>query len=275
MGLRHHRTGTGEPLVLIHGIGSRWQVWGPVIERLAGDRDVIALDLPGFASSPPPPPGTPAGAPSLARLVAEFFDELGLERPHVAGNSLGGWVGLELAKLGRAASVTCLSPAGFHNDREGRFERLSLATTAAVARRVAPVADALSRLSVTRTLVFFQVVGKPWNMSPEDAALTIDGVARAAWFDETLVAITAKERFSGGEQIDVPVTIAWGNLDRLLLPRQGTRAVRAIPGARLITLAGCGHLPTFDDPEQVARVLLEGSSSRLEASSSPPAPAPA
>jgi pimeloyl-ACP methyl ester carboxylesterase len=213
---------------------------------------------------------------SLARLVASFFDEVGLERPHVAGNSLGGWVGLELAKLGRAASVTCLSPAGFHNDREGRFERLSLATTAVLARRLSPSwAAALSRLSVTRTLLLFQVVGKPWRMSPEDVALTIDGVARARWFDETLVAITAHERFSGGEQIEVPVTIAWGELDRLLLPRQGARAARAIPGARLVALTGCGHLPSFDDPEQVARVLLEGSGSRLEAASSLPAPAPA
>jgi pimeloyl-ACP methyl ester carboxylesterase len=184
-------------------------------------------------------------------------------------------VGLELAKLGRAASVTCLSPAGFHNDREGRFQRLSLATTAVLARPLAPWVGALSRLSVTRTLLLFQVVGKPWKMSPEDVALTIDGVARATWFDETLVAITGNERFSGGEQIEVPVTIAWGKLDRLLLPRQGARAARAIPGARLIALTGCGHLPTFDDPELVARVLLEGSGSRLEAASSLPAPAPA
>ena len=67
------------------------------------------------------------------------------------------------------------------------------------------------------------------------------------------------ERFSGGEEIDVPVTIAWGEKDRLLLPRQAARAAEAIPTARIVTLYGCGHVPTYDDPEQVASVLLDGS----------------
>ena len=81
---------------------------------------------------------------------------------------------------------------------------------------------------------------------------------RRPWFDDTLPAI-ADDRFTGGEAIQVPVTIAWGTKDRLLLPRQGRRAVRMIPGARLVMLTGCGHVPTYDDPEQVARVLLDGS----------------
>jgi pimeloyl-ACP methyl ester carboxylesterase len=62
MQLNHHRAGVGEPLVLIHGIGHRWQGWLPVIERITPYRDVIALDLPGFAGSSMPPPGTPAGS---------------------------------------------------------------------------------------------------------------------------------------------------------------------------------------------------------------------
>ena len=118
MQLNHHRAGSGEPLVLIHGIGSRWQVWEPILDRLASEREVIALDLPGFAGSPVPPPGTPAGVPSLTLLVGEFLDELGLDRPHVAGNSLGGWIALELAKLGRVRSATAHSPAGFWNRSE-------------------------------------------------------------------------------------------------------------------------------------------------------------
>ncbi|MDQ6606442.1 MAG: alpha/beta fold hydrolase, partial [Actinomycetota bacterium] len=97
MSLSHRRIGSGPPLVLIHGIGSRWQVWDPVFEPLARAREVIAIDLPGFGASPPPPPGTRAGAGSLTRLVAQFLDELGLQAPHVAGNSLGGQIALELA----------------------------------------------------------------------------------------------------------------------------------------------------------------------------------
>ena len=106
MNLNYKRAGSGEPLVLIHGIGSRWQMWEPVIPLLQPHRDVIALDLPGFAQSPPPPPGTPPGIDSLVRLVAEFFPSLGIERPHVAGNSLGGWIALELAKRGLVRSAT-------------------------------------------------------------------------------------------------------------------------------------------------------------------------
>jgi len=111
--LNHHRVGSGPTLVLIHGIGSRWQVWEPVLRRVASERDVIALDLPGFGASPMPPPGTPPGLPSLTHLVAEFLDGLGVQQPHVTGNSLGGWIALELAKQGRVRSATGLSPAGF------------------------------------------------------------------------------------------------------------------------------------------------------------------
>jgi pimeloyl-ACP methyl ester carboxylesterase len=78
--LNYRRTGAGESLVLIHGIGSRWQVWSPVLDRLAAHRDVVALDLPGFGDSPMPPPGTPAGSRSLTTLVLGFLGELGIER---------------------------------------------------------------------------------------------------------------------------------------------------------------------------------------------------
>jgi pimeloyl-ACP methyl ester carboxylesterase len=259
MELNYHREGTGEPLVLIHGIGSRWEVWKPQLEALAGQRDVIAIDMPGFGASPPPPPGTPPGVRSITRLVSEFLDRLGLERPHVAGNSLGGWVSLELAKLGRARSATGLSPAGFHNDREAVYQRALLGSAFAVSPLVAPRADALMRPVLGRILSMKPFFQRPERVPPADAAETWRGLHGATWFPETLKAIT-REPFSGGEQITVPVTIAWGEHDHLLLPRQARRAQRAIPHARVLTLTGCGHVPTYDDPEQVARVLLEGSS---------------
>ncbi len=258
MQLNHHRVGQGEPLVLLHGIGSRWQVWDPVIPRLANEREVIAVDLPGFGASSMPPSGTPPGAQSLARLVAEFLQEIGVDRPHAAGNSLGGWVSLELAKRGLVRSATGLSPAGFHNDRERIFKRASLAMTRRACRLAAPYADRLMRPRVARAMFSSQFFAHPTRVPADEAAANIRAVAGAAWFDETLRAIT-EERFSGGEQIAVPITIAWGDHDRLLLPRQAVRAKRAIPSARMLTLQDCGHVPTYDDPEQVTRVLLEGS----------------
>lgn len=245
-------------MLLIHGIGSRWQVWQPVLSRLHTKQTVIALDLPGFGSSPMPPPGTPPGARSLARLVCDFLDRLQLGTVHAAGNSLGGWVALELAKLGRARTVTALSPAGFQNGREAVFQRSTLWATVRAARAASPLAPALLRGAVARRIAFTQLVAHPERIPPADAVAHLHALARAPWFDQTLAAINA-DRFEGGDQIKVPVTIAWGEHDRLLLPRQAPRAVAEIPTARLELLRGCGHVPTYDDPEQVAKVLLEGS----------------
>jgi pimeloyl-ACP methyl ester carboxylesterase len=261
MELNYHREGSGEPLVLIHGIGSQWQVWKPQLQRLASEREVFAIDLPGFGASPRPPDGTPPGIESLTRLVAEFLDRLGLDRPHVAGNSLGGWVALELAKLGRASSATGLSPAGFHNDREAVYQRALLRSAFAASPLVAPRADALMATTLGRVLSMKPFFQRPERIPPADAAATWRGLRGATWFPETLDAIT-RERFSGGDRITVPVTIAWGQHDHLLLPRQARRAQRAIPHARVLTLTGCGHVPTYDDPEQVATVLLEASAQR-------------
>jgi len=258
MELNHHREGAGEPLVLMHGIGMRWQAWEPVLPLLAPEREVIALDLPGFGASPMPPTGTPAGIEPLARLVGEFLDSVGVERPHVAGNSLGGWVALELAKQGRARSATGVSPAGFHNELQGRYQRASLWTTRRVTRMIAPHADRLLRARLARVAVGGQYFAKPIRVPLDAMIANVRAVAAAPWFDETLRAITG-EHFTGGEQISVPVTIAWGERDRLLLPRQAQRANAAIPGARMVTLRGCGHVPMWDDPGQVASVLLEGS----------------
>jgi pimeloyl-ACP methyl ester carboxylesterase len=258
--LNHHRVGSGDPLVLIHGIGSRWQVWEPVLGRLAQEREVLALDLPGFGGSPPPPPGTPAGIPSLTRLVGEFLDEVGWERPHVAGNSLGGWISLELAKQGRVRSATALSPAGFQNRAEGVYQQLTLRTSASLARALAPRVDSLVARPRLRALLFGQMAARPGAIPPADVAASVRALAEAPWFDETLAA-AHRDRFRGGEQITVPTTVAWGEKDHLLLPWQARRAARRIPSARVTVLRGCGHVPTYDDPEQVARVLLQGSAS--------------
>jgi pimeloyl-ACP methyl ester carboxylesterase len=126
------------------------------------------------------------------------------------------------------------------------------------ARALAPRADALLESALVRTVGFKHLAARPTRMSPREAAESTFALAAAPWFDDTLRAIV-NDHFTGGEQISVPVTIAWGQYDRVLLPRQARRAQRAIPRARVTTLTGCGHVPTYDDPDQVARVLLEGS----------------
>lgn len=258
MELNYYRAGAGEPLLLIHGIGSRWQVWEPVLDPITREREVIAIDLPGFGASPPPPPGTPPGFASLTRLVVEFLEEMGWQRPHAAGNSLGGWLVLELAKQGQARSATALSPAGFQRGPEAIYQRASLRTSVQIARLLAPRAHRIVQSVTGRRLLLSQMVAHPERVSPADAADSIRALAEAPWFDETFPAINS-ETFADGEEITVPVTVAWGQRDRLLLPRQSARVSRLIPRAKVMTLLGCGHVPTYDDPEQVAAVLLEGS----------------
>jgi pimeloyl-ACP methyl ester carboxylesterase len=258
MMLNHQREGSGEPLVLIHGIGSRWQMWQPVLDRLTPHREVIAIDLPGFGASSMPPAGTPAGPESLTTLVDEFLAEIGLDTPHVAGNSLGGLIALELARRGNVRTAHALSPAGFANRRESATARASLWAGVRAARRLGPHADALLRSRPARILAVGQYIAHPTWMTPADAAANLRALAAAPWFDETLPTINGGH-FADGAGIKVPVTISWGDRDRVLPPRQVWSAARAIPRARFVPLPGCGHIPTYDDPELVARVMLEAS----------------
>lgn len=240
----------------MHGIGSRWQMWEPVIDRLAEHHDVIAVDLPGFGASPMPPPGTPPGIDSQIALVSEFLGELGVQRPHVAGNSMGGLLALEMAARGLVRSATALSPAGFASRSEMTYGRVSLWLSVRLARRTARYADTMFATALGRKLGLNLFVARPERLTGAEAAENTRALAGAPWFDATLPALRAFQ-FADDRDIDVPVTVAWGAKDRLLLPRQARRAARALPRARVLLLDGCGHVPTWDDPDQVARVILE------------------
>jgi pimeloyl-ACP methyl ester carboxylesterase len=260
MQLHHARQGTGPTLVLIHGLGSHLQAWDPVLPRLAGARDVVALDLPGFGESAPLPAGIEPTAAALAAAVAAFFDDLGLERPHLAGNSLGGWVALELARQGRAASLTLVSPGGFWTGIERRWATATLRLTRWLARTFARQIPGLLRSATGRRVVMSQVFAHPERIPAAAAIADARAFAAAPGFDATFaVASRPGSGFRDGAAITCPVTVAWGDRDLLLLPRQARVAARRLPGARLVTLRGCGHTPMWDDPELVARVLLEGS----------------
>ncbi|GGT54476.1 hypothetical protein GCM10010207_63030 [Streptomyces atratus] len=116
----YKRTGSGEPLLLLHGIGHHRQAWDPVLPVLAVERDVAAVDLPGFGASSALPDGVPYDLASMAPVLGAFCEELGLDRPHVTGNSLGGLLAPELGREKLVRSVTALSPAGFWTQSERR-----------------------------------------------------------------------------------------------------------------------------------------------------------
>ncbi|MFE1752977.1 alpha/beta fold hydrolase [Streptomyces anandii] len=256
--LSYARVGSGEPLLLLHGIGHHRQAWDPVVHLLAAERDVIAVDLPGFGASPALPDGLRHDLPTMNAALAALCEALEIERPHVAGNSLGGLLALELGREKLVRSVTALSPAGFWSQAERRYAFGVLQAMRAIARRTPqPLVERLSRTAAGRTVLTSTIYARPGRRSPEAVVAETLALAQATGFEETLRA--GIEVLFTDDVPGIPVTVAWGTQDRLLVRRQGIRAKQIIPRARLVRLPGCGHVPMNDDPALVARVILDGS----------------
>jgi pimeloyl-ACP methyl ester carboxylesterase len=251
--LNHIRLGGGEPLVLIHPLGAELVVWEPLLDLLARERDVIAVDLPGFGGSAPLSNGARPTPRVLAGSVGAFLDQLGIERAHVAGNSLGGWVALELAKAGRALSVTGLATAGLWRRPLGLRPG---ADVRQIGRAMLPLLPVLLRSARGRRLLLRSSVGHPERVPPAAATRLVRSYVTSQGFEGANAAMRA-DVFSGVEEIRVPVTLAWAELDRLVKPpREVAR------GWRTELLRDCGHIPTWDDPEQVAQLLLRARGAR-------------
>jgi pimeloyl-ACP methyl ester carboxylesterase len=258
MSINHHREGAGEPLVLIHGIGLRWQIWQPVIGPLGADFEVIACDAPGFGQSPPLAEGVSPTIAAYADAFEAFFAAEALERPHVAGNSMGGAIALELARRRAVRSATAISPAGFWTAAERRFCQASVVPLARTPRAARPALEALIRTRAGRTALLWQTFGRPTRLPADEAVATL----RAVWAAPALAAALAAFddfTFAAPEQLaGTPVTILWGAQDRLLPYRlQAPRARALLPHARHVTL-GAGHVPFYDDPPAVAEAIRAG-----------------
>jgi pimeloyl-ACP methyl ester carboxylesterase len=274
--LDHHRGGAGDPLVLIHGIGHTWRGWRPMLPLLEENFDVLAVDLPGFGYSPPPAPGVESSPEKLADAVERAMDAAGLQTAHLAGNSLGGWISLELARRGRATTVTAIPPAGLALGREARLGVAILRAERWLARN-APAPDALLRNPIGRTLLAGPTFARPWRIDTDDmieqSRLFADAPAFEPTLDKTLGA-----QVRGLDAIRCPVLVLWGTRDVILLPRQGRRFERLIPGAELRYLKGLGHVPMSDDPELLAGAIADFTARAARGSTpgpGPPAAAPA
>ncbi len=256
--LAYERRGSGEPVVLLHGIGHHWQAWEPVLSILAASHEVVAVDLPGFGASPRLPEGVSYELESVIPLLGEGLRALGIERPHLVGNSLGGLLALELALHGHARSVTALSPAGFWTQAERRYAYALLTGMRAGAKAIPDgllrqlAGSAAGRAALTGT-----IYARPGRRSPEAVVAETHSMRAATGFAPVLAVGRRPGSVFDHDLPGMPVTIGWGAKDRLLLPRQGIRAKKTIPGARLVRLPGCGHVPMNDDPALVARLGRE------------------
>jgi pimeloyl-ACP methyl ester carboxylesterase len=249
--LHAERRGRGEPLVLVHGLGGELCVWEPVLESLAAAHDVVAVDLPGFGRSAPLPEGMTPSPAALGRAIGALLDELGIETAHVAGNSLGAWVALELAAAGRARSVAGLCPAGLWSAPlvraggtpvRGRAQRL--------ARRLRPLIPVAMLSRGVRRAVLGPFVAHPDRVPYRAAWRMISSYARATAYEATSTAMR-EDHFRDAARVSVPVTLAFGERDRLIRP---TRT--PIRDAETMVLADCGHIPMWDAPDLVAGVIL-------------------
>jgi pimeloyl-ACP methyl ester carboxylesterase len=236
-------------LVLLHTLGSDHRMWDPVLPLLAGQRRVLAVDMPGFGAEPALDAGEPVTPGRLAAAVAERLAAEGIERPHVAGNSLGGWVALEMAVAGLARSVTAIAPAGLWP--RPLASRRDVARSAA--RAALPLLEVVRRSARLRWLAMIGTTAHPERVPPDAVVHLVRSYATAPGFPEVNRAMRAS-RFERLADIRVPTTLAWCEHDRLVArPREVPASVRTV------TLRDCGHLPTYDDPQAVAQVLLDGS----------------
>jgi pimeloyl-ACP methyl ester carboxylesterase len=248
------RRGNGSPLVLLHGIGHRWQAWAPVLDALAAEHDVIAVDLPGFGRSPLLPDGRGYDMPAAVAACADIFEDMGLGRPHVAGNSLGGAIGLELASRGLVSSATALAPAGFWTPRDRAWALRVLGLIRTSGRAPEPLRGAFIRNRYLRMAAGSLLYGHPSRMTEEVMRDDLLSMVGARGFD--LVAAAGRDYLFAAPPPTVPVTVAWGTRDRILWPRQARLAAASLPRARHVWLHRAGHVPMIDEPEQVASVIL-------------------
>ncbi|MSO41732.1 MAG: alpha/beta fold hydrolase [Solirubrobacterales bacterium] len=254
MSLAHVRRGSGEPLLLLHSLGGSKEMWAPVLDLLAAEREVIAVDMPGFGDSSMPPGEMPLSARNLAQLILDFYDTLGFAGdPHVAGISLGSWVAIECARLGRARSVAGLCSAGFW--RESLAPKRG--TARSVARLLLPLVPLMLRSERARRAVLSGQMRHPERLSRSEAVGLVRTYARSPGYPDAsrLMRVGAVGDLSG---IEDPLTLAWGEFDTLVR----RTPLRALPASvTQLVLPDCGHVPTWDAPELIARVIL-GSSRR-------------
>lgn len=271
MVINMRRGGAGEPLVLIHGIGHRLQAWEPVFDRLAEWHEVIAIDLPGFGLSPVPDGGMPRDMPATVAAMAAVFEEWGLDRPHVAGNSLGGAIGLELAAVGAVRSATVFSPAGFFTSAERRRALRILNTLRANTFAPKPLIRMTMRSPSLRSASLGALVARPVQVDGERAFA--DALALRSGRGFRPVLRSARDYAFDGSRLGstVPVTVGWGERDRIFGVHQADRVRARMPDARVVIMPGCGHVPMSDDPALVAQLILETTHARSGTPATPAA----
>lgn len=278
MDMHFIRRGAGRPILLLHGIGGSWRSWQPILDGLAQEREVIAVDLPGFGDTPPLPGPVTIG--TLADAVTDFLRAHNLLGIDAVGNSMGARLVLELARRGGVVgAVVSLDPGGFWQGLEIPvfYYKVSLSTN--LVRALQPALPFLTGNAVTRTVLLSQFSAHPWRVPAQVALDELRSYAHARSFDELLYNLAYGEVQQGAPKgaIAKPLVIGWGRQDRVCPPRQAPRAQAKFPDARFYWFEHCGHMPQWDQPAETVRLLLAATSGAhfLDSDVARRAPAPA
>lgn len=244
-------------LLLLHGMGGTWHVWRPVLALLEARHRVVAITLPGHHGGPEYAADGPASVAGLAEQVIAGLRARGIWQAHVAGNSLGGWLAVELARRGFARSVVALSPAGAWRSLKDYNE---VARSFRLVYILLPVLLALSWLFLGFAAVRRVLGRKTMEHGERVPAADFRYSLRAMANTEVLPQLLDTMGRDGPVQPfrpEVPVTIVWSGCDRVIpFQRYGEPWLERIQGAQGMVLEGVGHVPMYDDPAAVAQRIL-------------------
>jgi pimeloyl-ACP methyl ester carboxylesterase len=259
MTMRQIRSGSGKPLILVHGLGGSHHSWDTITPALAQAREVIALDLPGHGEAPAE---TDSGTfEGLARSLDDWIVQENLSGVDMVGSSMGARLVLEMARRGRSGSVIALDPGGFWKGWERTFFRTTITASIALVRALRPALPAITENVAGRTALMMQLSARPWALPSTLVRDELRSFANTSTFDSLVKDLASGPMQEGPASDTSRVVIGWGRKDRLCLPQQASRAIAAFPEATMHWFAKSGHFPMWDQPQETVRVILEGTAS--------------
>ncbi len=240
-----------------------WRTWELALPALERRHDALALTLPGHAGGPPL--NGNVTIEMFVDAVERAMDVAGFELAHVAGNSLGGYVALELAARGRAATVVAFAPAGGWAKGDHSYEDLLHAQRVLreQMKATAPHAEAFVATPERRRRAT-QLITTNFEHIPADLlAHLLLGIASCTAADPLIENALREGWTLDAENVTCPVRIVWGTADRLLPWPQAAARYRKdwLPQADWVLLEGIGHCPQLDVPLEAAQLILGFTSS--------------
>jgi pimeloyl-ACP methyl ester carboxylesterase len=254
MAWHYTATGSGPPLILLHGIGMSHAAWSAVTPYLCATRHVIAFDTAGFGLTPPLSKGTDPTVTNLVDGLERSIHELGIGVPvDVAGNSLGGAMALEAATRGIARSVVAISPSGLWKEQPPRHVKYLFRGLRFMATNFTGLLKTAVRVPWLREILLaVPISAGSARMPAQEACRAIDDLAGSPAFEKTFEHTRVPLSL---RPISVPVTVAFGDRD-WILPKS-SRCRNGLPSQTTwIDEPHWGHVPMSVDPAGVAQLIL-------------------